>query len=318
MTSSAASSTTTNTTASTGYDYASCDAFSAYLHRLGNGSLLTADQEVDLARQIEVGLFAEARLSGGSCDPTLARELTYLVCDGQRARNRFIECNLRLVVSIAKRYAGRSTPIMDIVQDGNIGLVRAVEKYDFMSGYKFSTYATWWIRQAIHRGIADKARMIRLPAHTAEKLNRIKRAQSELSVGLDRSPTVPELAEATELEISDVLKLLGYDMEPLSLQTPVGDGAAVISEIIVDDDLPEPDHYAAQAMQTHDINRALAGLPDRERAILRARFGLDGDEPQTLDQLAAMFQVTRERIRQLEKRALVLLRVPRLKDYLGD
>jgi len=294
------------------------DAFGAYLHRLGTGSLLTAEQEVDLARRIEVGLFAEVRLTASECDPELARELAWLVHDGQRARNRFIECNLRLVVSIAKHYAGRSAPIMDVVQDGNIGLVRAVEKYDFMTGYKFSTYATWWIRQAIHRGIADKARMIRIPAHTAEKLTRIKRAQADLMATLDRTPTVQEIAGATLIEEPDVAKLLRYDIEPLSLQTPVGDGAGVISELIVDGDLPGPDEYAVQAMRTHDINRALASLPERERSILTARFGLDGEDPRTLDQLAATHRVTRERVRQLEKRALTLLRLPRLEEYLAD
>ncbi|MBB5643277.1 sigma-70 family RNA polymerase sigma factor [Cryobacterium roopkundense] len=299
-------------------DYASTDAFGAYLRRLGAGSLLTADQEVELARRIEVGLFAEARLTGSECDATLRRELTWLVNDGQRARNRFIECNLRLVVSIAKHYSGRSTPIMDVVQDGNIGLVRAVEKYDFTTGYKFSTYATWWIRQAIHRGIADKARMIRIPAHTAEKLNRVKRAERELTGSLDRVPTVLELAAATQLGATEVTKLLRYDMEPLSLHTPVGDGTGIISELIVDDDLPQPEEYAAQAMQSHDITRALATLPLRERAIVEARFGLQGNDPHTLDQLALIHGVTRERVRQIEKRALILLRVPRLESYLAD
>ncbi|KFF59412.1 hypothetical protein JF66_11570 [Cryobacterium sp. MLB-32] len=304
-------------------DYASTDAFGAYLHRLGRGTLLTADQEVELARRIEVGLFAEARLtryecSDVPCDPSLKRELAWLVHDGQRARNRFIECNLRLVVSIAKHYSGRSTPIMDVVQDGNIGLVRAVEKYDFTTGYKFSTYATWWIRQAIHRGIADKARMIRIPAHTAEKLNRVKRAERELTGSLDRMPTLPEIAAATQIESTEVAKLLRYDMEPLSLHTPVGDGAGIISELIVDDDLPQPEEYAAQSMQTHDIARALAALPERERSIVEARYGLNGQDPHTLDQLACIHGVTRERVRQIEKRALLLLRVPRLEHYLTD
>jgi len=315
MTPSSASSTSTMDAAP---DYSATDAFGAYLQRLGAGSLLTAEQEVELARRIEVGLFAGARLALPECDPAVKRDLTLLVSDGQRARIRFIESNLRLVVSIAKHYSGRGTPIMDVVQDGNIGLVRAVEKYDFMTGYKFSTYATWWIRQAIHRGIADKARMIRIPAHTAEKLSRVKRADRELTGSLDRAPTVLELAAATQIGATEVTKLLRYDMEPLSLQTPVGDGAGIISELIVDDDLPQPEEYAAQTMQSYDINRALSTLPVRERAIVEARFGLNGEDPHTLDQLALIHGVTRERVRQIEKRALILLRVPRLEEYLAD
>lgn len=304
--------------ASSATDYAGTDAFGAYLHRLGGGSLLSAEQEVDLGRRIEVGLFAEERLGRGDLDPSLQRELAWLVRDGQRARTRFIECNLRLVVSIAKHYSGRSTPIMDLVQDGNIGLVHAVEKYDFTTGYKFSTYATWWIRQAIHRGIDDKARMIRIPAHTVDKLNRVKRAERELTGSFDRVPTVPEIAAATQMGATEVTKLLRYDMEPLSLHTPVGDGAGIIAELIVDDDLPQPEEYAAQSMQSHDIKRALATLPVRERAIVEARFGLNGADRHTLDQLALIHGVTRERVRQIEKRALVLLRVPELENYLAD
>ncbi|MDH6235513.1 sigma-70 family RNA polymerase sigma factor [Cryobacterium sp. CG_9.6] len=299
-----------------GNDYAATDAFGAYLQRLSTGVLLSAEEEVNLARRIEVGLFADARLSRYPQDRLAERDLAWLVQDGHRARDRFIECNLRLVVSLAKPYAGHGTPIMDIIQDGNIGLVRAVEKYDFTSGYKFSTYATWWIRQAIHRGIDNKARIIRIPAHTAEKLSRIKRAQQELRVSLDRIPAPAELAIATNLHTDEITKLLRYDLEPLSLQTPVGDGSGVISELIVDDDLPQPDECAVQSMQTHDIIRALAALPARERSIVEARFGLDGEEPRTLDQLATTHGVTRERVRQLEKRALAMLRTPQLENYL--
>lgn len=300
------------------YDRASTDAFGDYLRRIGRGGLLTAEEEVDLARRIEVGLFAGAKLAEGVADPTLQRELAWLVHDGRRATDHFIEANLRLVVSIAKHYSGRGTPIMDLVQDGNIGLVRAVEKFDFMTGYKFSTYATWWIRQSIHRGIADKSRMIRLPVHTAEKLNKIKRIRRELMNRFDREPTELELAEASQTPIRDVSKLLNYDHEPISLHTPVGDGIGDISELIIDADLPQPDDYAALVMQTADIRSCLDALPSRERSILEARFGLNGDEPCTLDQIAAVEGVTRERIRQIEKRALNLLHVPRLEHYLSD
>jgi len=301
------------------YGRASTDAFGDYLRRIGKGALLTAEDEVDLARRIEVGLFAEERLLTGSVtDPALQRELAWLVHDGCRCKNSFIEANLRLVVSIAKHYSGRGVPIMDLVQDGNIGLVRAVEKFDFMTGYKFSTYATWWIRQAIHRGMADKSRMIRIPVHTAEKLNKIKRIRRDLTSTLDRDPTVRELAEATQIPVRDVSRLLQYDNEPISLHAPVGDGIGDISELIIDDDLPQPDEYATIALRAADITFYLDALPPRERAILQARFGLDGDAPRTLDQIALIQGVTRERVRQIEKRALALLHVPRLERYLRD
>ncbi|WP_104083088.1 RNA polymerase sigma factor RpoD/SigA [Cryobacterium sp. Y11] len=314
------------------YSAASTDAFGDYLRRIGKGTLLNAEQEVDLARRIEVGLFAEARLlregnamqqdstqhSSTASDSVEQRELVWLMHDGRRAKNRFIEANLRLVVSIAKHYSGRGVPIMDLVQDGNMGLVRAVEKYDFMTGYKFSTYATWWIRQAIHRGMADKSRMIRIPVHTAEKLNKIKRIRRDLTSVLDRDPTAREIGEAAQIPMRDVLRLLQYDNEPISLHTPVGDGAGDMAELIIDDDLPQPDEHATLTLRAADIRFFLETLPPRERSILRARFGLDGNEPRTLDQIAHIEGVTRERVRQIEKRALALLHVPRLEHYLQD
>ena len=302
------------------YTRASTDAFGDYLRRIGKGHLLSAEEEVELARRIEVGLFAAERLSRASEEiaPEHARELAWLAHDGVRAKNDFIESNLRLVVSIAKHYSGRGVPIMDLVQDGNIGLVRAVEKYDFMTGFKFSTYATWWIRQAIHRGMADKSRMIRIPVHTAEKLNKIKRIRRDLTSALDREPTEKEIAEAAQIAPREVARLLLYDNEPISLHAPVGDGAGDIAELIIDDDLPQPDEYATITLRAADIAFYLDALPARERSILRARFGLDGDEPHTLDQIALVEGVTRERVRQIEKRALALLHVPRLERYLRD
>ena len=300
------------------YSRASTDAFGDYLRRIGKGPLLNAEQEVDLARRIEVGLLAEARLLRETTEPVEQRELSWLMHDGRRAKNHFIEANLRLVVSIAKHYSGRGVPIMDLVQDGNMGLVRAVEKYDFMTGYKFSTYATWWIRQAIHRGMADKSRMIRIPVHTAEKLNKIKRIRRDLTSTLDREPTARELSDAAQIPVRDVLRLLQYDNEPISLHTPVGDGVGDMAELIIDDDLPQPDEYATLALRAADIRFFLNALPARERSILRARFGLDGDEPRTLDQIAHVEGVTRERVRQIEKRALAQLQVPRLEHYLRD
>jgi RNA polymerase primary sigma factor len=294
------------------------DTFGDYLRQIGRARLLAAEEEVDLARRIEVGLFAGERLERGVADPELRRELATLAHDGQRAKDKFVEANLRLVVSIAKHYAGRGVPIMDLVQDGNLGLLRAVEKYDFTTGYKFSTYATWWVRQAIHRGMADKSRLIRIPVHTVEKLNKIKRIRRDLTGVLDREPTAQELAEAAQVPLRDVSKLLRYDNEPMSLHMPVGDGASDIGEMIIDDDMPQPDECATLTMRTADICFYLDALPQRERSIVEARFGLDGHEPQTLDQIAIVEGVTRERVRQLEKRALALLNVPCLEHYLRD
>ncbi|WP_084697095.1 sigma-70 family RNA polymerase sigma factor [Glaciibacter superstes] len=297
---------------------ASTDAFGDYLRQIGHVALLSAEDEVDLARRIEVGVFAQEKLDAGVPNLELKRELAWLAHDGSRAKCRFVEANLRLVVSIAKRYSGRGVPIMDLVQDGNLGLIRAVEKYDFCTGYKFSTYATWWIRQSIHRGMADKSRMIRIPVHTVEKLNKIKRMRQDLVGTLDHEPTDQEVADECQLPLRDVSRLLRYDNEPISLQTPVGDGDGDIAEMIVDGDLPQPDEYAIQAMRSADISRYLDQLPPRERMILRVRFGLDGGDPQSLETIASLEGVTRERVRQLEKRALALLRVPCLERYLLD
>ena len=300
------------------YNPGSTDPFGDYLRRIGKESLLTAEEEVDLARRIEVGLFAAEKLHQGVSDTAHQRELAWLAHDGKRAKKRFIEANLRLVVSIAKHYSGRGAPIMDLVQDGNLGLMRAVEKFNYMAGFKFSTYATWWIRQSIHRGMADKVRMIRVPVHTAEKLNKIKRIRRDLTNTLGREPTVEEIAETSDILPHDVSRLLKYDQEPISLSAPVGDGTGDISELIVDDDSMQPDEYGMLALRTTDIYFYLTALPEREQSILRARFGLNGDGPRTLEQVAVVEGVTRERVRQIEKRALALLRVPCLRSYLID
>ena len=300
------------------YNRGSTDPFGDYLRRIGKESLLTAAEEVDLARRIEVGLFAAEKLQQGVSDAAHQRELAWLAHDGKRAKKRFIEANLRLVVSIAKHYSGRGAPIMDLVQDGNLGLMRAVEKFNYMAGFKFSTYATWWIRQSIHRGMADKVRMIRVPVHTAEKLNKIKRIRRDLTNTLEREPTVEEIAETSDILPHDVSRLLKYDQEPISLSAPVGDGTGDISELIVDDDSMQPDEYGMLALRTTDILFYLTALPEREQSILRARFGLNGDGPRTLEQVAVVEGVTRERVRQIEKRALALLRVPCLRSYLID
>lgn len=294
------------------------DTFGFYLRKIGRVQLLTAEEEVDLARRMEVGLFAAERLARGGTDPELTRELTWLARDGGRAKSRFIEANLRLVVSVAKHYSGHGLPIMDLVQDGNLGLLRAVEKFDFTTGYKFSTYGVWWIRQAIHRGMVGTARTIRIPVHTVERLNRVKRIRRDLTGTLHREPTLAELAEASRIPVAEVSALLDWDVEPISYQTPLGEGLADISELIMDDDLPQPDECAALALRRSDITFHLDALPTRERMILEARFGFNGEQPRTLDQIAVREGVTRERIRQIEKRALAKMRVPALEFYLRE
>ena len=315
---SAALQTSSTSSSRARYNRGSTDPFGDYLRRIGKESLLTAEDEVDLGRRIEVGLFAAEKLNQGVSDTAHQRELAWLAHDGQRAKKRFIEANLRLVVSIAKHYSGRGALIMDIVQDGNMGLMRAVEKFNYMAGFKFSTYATWWIRQSIHRGMADKVRMIRVPVHTAEKLNKIKRIRRDLTNTLEREPTMGEIGEASDILPHDVSRLLKYDQEPISLSAPVGDGDGDISELIIDGDSLQPDEYGMLALRTTDISFYLTALPEREQSILRARFGLNGDGPRTLEQVAVIEGVTRERVRQIEKRALALLAVPCLRSYLID
>ena len=294
------------------------DTFGFYLRKIGRVALLNAEEEVDLARRMEVGLFAAARLARGVADLALTRDLIWLARDGERSKTRFIEANLRLVVSVAKQYSGRKIPIMDLVQEGNLGLLRAVEKFDYTTGYKFSTYGIWWIRQSIHRGMIGAARTIRIPLHAVEKLNKVKRIRRDLTASLYREPTLAELAEACGASMADVRTLLDWDVEPISYQTPLGEGLADISELIMDDDLPQPEEYAALALRRSDITFHLDALPTRERMILEARFGLNGDQPRTLDQIAVREGVTRERIRQLEKRALAMMRTPALELYLRE
>ena len=294
------------------------DTFGFYLRKIGRVALLTAADEVDLAQRMEVGLFAAERLARGVADPALTRELNWLARYGDQAKTRFIEANLRLVVSVAKQYSGRGIPIMDLIQDGNLGLLRAVEKFDFMTGYKFSTYGIWWIRQSIHRGMVGAARTIRIPVHTVEKLNKIKRVRRDLTGTLHREPTLAELAAACGTPAADVKALLAHDVEPISLQAPLGEGLADISELIMDDDLPQPEEYAALALRRSDITFHLDALPTRERTILEERFGFNGDQPRTLDQIAVREGVTRERIRQIEKRALAMMRTPALELYLRE
>ncbi|MDH6237494.1 sigma-70 family RNA polymerase sigma factor [Cryobacterium sp. CG_9.6] len=292
------------------------DGFGDYLRKIGRTPLLTAAEEVELAQRIEVGLCAADKLTQVSTDQVLTRELEWLHQDGVQAKNEFIEANLRLVVSVAKHYHSFGLSIMDLVQDGNIGLVRAVEKFDFATGFKFSTYAVWWIRQAVHRGICDRSRMIRVPTHTAEQITTLIRVARDLETELQRQATLEELADAMLMKKRDVARLFNYDREPLSLATPIGDGE--ISEMIIDEDRLEPDDYANAKRQKTDITFYLDALPSQERSVLVAHFGLEGQESATLEQISHVEGVTKARIRQLEKRALAGMHVPCLKQYLED
>jgi len=296
----------------------STDAVRDYLQRIGRIPLLSAEQEVEVARRIEVGVLATARLAGpGPLDEATQSDLLRLIRDGRHAYDLFIRSNLRLVVSIAKRYAGRGLPLMDVIQEGNLGLVRAVEKFDYTTGNKFSTYATWWIRQAILRGIADCGRLIRIPVHTAEKVDKIKRMRRELSTDLGRPPTARELASATGLAPAELLKLEGTDHETVSLAVPVGsDGSAQLGDVIEDTDNPGPLEAIISTLRTEDIHRRLRTIPLRDATVVRLRFGLDGRHPLTLEEVGELYGITRERVRQLETRSLKRLRSPDLQEYL--
>jgi RNA polymerase primary sigma factor len=290
-----------------------------YLQRIGRIHLLTAEDEVDLARRIEVGILASERLSNTSATGgKLRRELAWLIHDGDRAHDIFINANLRLVVSIAKRYTGRGLPLMDVIQEGNLGLVRAVEKFDYTIGNKFSTYATWWIRQSILRGIADSGRLIRIPVHTVEKIDRVKRVRRDLTSELGRNPTRAELAVGSGISCGDVRKLEETENETISLAAPVGEYEnAELGDLIEDTDSPEPLDAVVLAFRYDAINRSLQTIPPRDATVVRLRFGLDGRHPLTLDEVGELYGITRERVRQLEARGLKRLRCPDLRSYLA-
>jgi RNA polymerase primary sigma factor len=300
---------------------AAVDPVRAYLQSIGKVALLTAAEEVDLAKRIEVGLFAAQRLDHPSDDPIPRRDLQWLARDGDRARTRLLEANLRLVVSVAKRYSGRGMAFLDLIQEGNIGLIRAVEKFDYAKGYKFSTYATWWIRQAISRAMADKRRTIRLPAHVAEAVTKLERQRRVLLVQLGREPTAADLAADLGITAEQVVELQRLAREPVSLDDTVGaDGSASIGDLI-EDTAAVVAADAAIAVLLHDeIGAVLATLTEREASIVRLRFGLTGGRPHTLDEISRVHGVTRERIRQIEARTMTKLRHPSrtrsLREYL--
>jgi RNA polymerase primary sigma factor len=288
------------------------DLVRIYLREIGRVPLLTAEDEVELAKSIEAGLFAEDILSGGF---VLARaagraELELLIAEGVRAKQRLIEANLRLVVSIAKRYIGRGLVFLDLIQEGNLGLIRAVEKFDYTRGYKFSTYATWWIRQAITRAIADQARTIRVPVHMVETINKLARVQRQLHQELGREALVDEIAREMGLEPERVAEIQRIAQEPVSLQSPIGEEESDLGDFIEDADAVVPIEAAAFIMLQDQLERVLCDLADREQRIIQLRFGLTDGHPRTLEEVGREFGVTRERIRQIESKTLAKLRHP--------
>jgi len=297
----------------------SVDPLRDYLQRIGRAPLLTAEQEVELAHRIEVGVLAGQRLANSQdLNGKERRELQWLANDGATAYDDFIRCNLRLVVSIAKRYAGRGLPIMDVIQEGNLGLVRAVEKFDYMIGNKFSTYATWWIRQSILRGIADASRLIRIPVHTVEKIDKLDRIRRDLGAELGRTPTIDEVAEEAQVPVAEVIKLQKAEHDTVSLGVPIGDdGSAELGDLIEDADSPDPSEALELDFRHDDINRRLDELPARDATVIRLRFGLEGRQAMTLDEVGELYGITRERVRQLETRSLKRLRSADLHSYLA-
>jgi RNA polymerase primary sigma factor len=298
------------------------DLVRIYLREIGRVPLLTAEDEVELAKAIEAGLFADEKLAGGQpCRGARQAELALLAAEGLRAKQRLIEANLRLVVSIAKRYVGRGMLFLDLIQEGNLGLIRAVEKFDYSKGYKFSTYATWWIRQAITRAIADQARTIRVPVHMIEHINKVVRVSRRLVQELGREPSPEEIAIRLELPVDKIKAILKAAQEPISLDRPIGeDDDSNLGDFIEDTSVVSPAHSAASAMLRDEVNEVLKTLTPREAKVIRLRFGLTDDaNPRTLEEVGAFFNVTRERIRQIEAKALRKLRHPtrsrRLKAY---
>jgi RNA polymerase primary sigma factor len=301
------------------------DLVRIYLREIGKVPLLTAQDEVELAKAIEAGLFAQEMLAGGYQQAVGAgakvAELAMVASEGARARQRLIEANLRLVVSIAKRYIGRGMVFLDLIQEGNLGLIRAVEKFDYTKGYKFSTYATWWIRQAITRAIADQARTIRIPVHMVETINKMARIQRQLHQDLGREPTPAEVAQEMGLPTDRVAEIQRIAQEPVSLQAPIGEEDSDLGDFIEDADAVVPMEAAAFIMLQDQLEQVLDTLSPREQRIIQLRFGLIDGHPRTLEEVGRDFGVTRERIRQIESKTLVKLRHPgraqMLREYLA-
>ena len=289
------------------------DLVRLYLTDIGQYPLLTKEGEVELAKKIEEGLKAEEKTKANSAKltPTEIRKLKVIIRRGSKAERTFVQSNLRLVVSIAKKYQASGLPLLDLIQEGNLGLMHAVEKFDWRKGFKFSTYATWWIRQAITRGIANTGRTIRLPVHAGDTLARLQKARSRLEIKFGRQATLAELSAEVEMPEDKVTEALRFAAEPLSLSEPLReDGDAELGDVVEDRSAASPFETAATALLPEEISRLLAPLDEREREILKLRFGLDRGEPRTLEEVGEHFDLTRERIRQIEARAMSKLRHP--------
>ena len=301
---------------------ATADPVKDYLKQIGRVALLNAELEVELATRIEAGLFAEEKLKEEKkIDKKLKRELDWIVEDGKRAKNHLLEANLRLVVSLAKRYTGRGMLFLDLIQEGNLGLIRAVEKFDYTKGYKFSTYATWWIRQAITRAMADQARTIRIPVHMVEVINKLARVQRQMLQDLGREPTPEELAKELDMTPEKVVEVQKYGREPISLHTPLGEeGDSEFGDLIEDSEAVKPEESVTFTILQEQLMQVLGGLTNREADVIKARYGLTDGQPKTLDEIGKVHGVTRERIRQIESKTMSKLRHPSrsqsLRDYL--
>jgi RNA polymerase primary sigma factor len=301
---------------------ATADPVKDYLKQIGKVALLNAEQEVELAKRIEAGLFAEEMLAETKkIDKKTRLDLEWIARDGRRAKNHLLEANLRLVVSLAKRYTGRGMLFLDLIQEGNLGLIRAVEKFDYTKGYKFSTYATWWIRQAITRAMADQARTIRIPVHMVEVINKLARVQRQMLQDLGREPTPEELARELDMTPEKVVEVQKYGREPISLHTPLGEeGDSEFGDLIEDSEAIVPSDAVSFTLLQEQLESVLETLSDREAGVVRMRFGLTDGQPKTLDEIGKVYGVTRERIRQIESKTMSKLRHPSrsqvLRDYL--
>ncbi len=305
---------------------ASADSVRAYLKQIGKVALLNAEEEVDLAKRIEAGLYSSERMrqseeAGERLTNQMRRDLRWIKRDGERAKNHLLEANLRLVVSLAKRYTGRGMAFLDLIQEGNLGLIRAVEKFDYTKGYKFSTYATWWIRQAITRAMADQARTIRIPVHMVEVINKLGRIQRELLQDLGREPTPEELAKEMDITPDKVLEIQQYAREPISLDQTIGDeGDSQLGDFIEDSEAVVAVDAVSFTLLQDQLQAVLQTLSEREAGVVRLRFGLTDGQPRTLDEIGQVYGVTRERIRQIESKTMSKLRHPSrsqvLRDYL--
>ena len=301
---------------------ATADPVKDYLKQIGKVPLLNAEMEVELAKRIEAGLFSDEKLAkGGKMSAKLQEELEWIAEDGRRAKNHLLEANLRLVVSLAKRYTGRGMLFLDLIQEGNLGLIRAVEKFDYTKGYKFSTYATWWIRQAITRAMADQARTIRIPVHMVEVINKLARVQRQMLQDLGREPTPEELAKELDMTPEKVIEVQKYGREPISLHTPLGeDGDSEFGDLIEDSEAIVPADAVSFTLLQEQLHAVLDTLSEREAGVVSMRFGLTDGQPKTLDEIGKVYGVTRERIRQIESKTMSKLRHPSrsqvLRDYL--